>query len=935
MINRQFRVLYREFLFRIVDLEILAPQGDMSKLLGQFAALLLVIGLWIFLPTLLGAVSFAQPEIALLFTWAWEFYLITTGMLVVGLFAVLSWESMFPDRRDVLVLLPLPIRAHTLLWSKVAAVATALSLAVLLLNLFPGIAAPFALAAGPTVPPPSYDPALPPVSAEDIQTVLDRDLTPALRGYNGTLTPETHAGVSIGVLKHGVRRFFTYGNAHTDWLYEIGSITKTFTGLALAQMVVEGKVRLDEPVRELLPAGLVAKPRAAEITLLDLITHHSGLPRMPDNFAPADANNPYVDYRVSNLYAYIAQHGVGKSGTPGFLYSNLGVGLLGQALANRAGMSWADLVKTKITGPLGMHDTVVSLTPEQNHRFVQGYDMQHHPAHPWDITGLAGAGALRSTAGDMLAYLDAQLHPENAGPLGAAIRESHVLHADAPSGARLALAWISIPNAGYDHGGATGAYTSDAFFDPTRDDAAIVLMNSQEPTGFASRLGEHVRERLAGQPAVSLRSFVVAGSGSVASHLRAFAAYWLTMLSSGAFLFCCLLSVQGLAQLLPRQLYLRASSVLQMGLFCLLWAAFLWINPFTAVETLEANAPRLLWFPPLWFFALFQKLNGPVLPQLEPVARRALIGLAIAAGGAAASYLICYFRTLRKMVEQPDIMPARRGLSWLPRFGNSLATAVGQFSVRTLVRSRQHRVILAFYLGIGVAIALFMMRTPEVRELSSATAQDPWHHVSVPLLASSILLLTAWVVGIRMVFSMPLELRANWLFRITPIGGGRECLAARRRALYALSVLPFWTGSGVLFFALWPWRAAAGHWLVLGLLGVTIAELCLHGAHKIPFTCSYLPGKTNFHLAFWVCFAFFLFLLFKAADWERSALANPVAYTVMLTMLGGAAMLAWWRTAHSPEAEVRFEEAPEPLIMSLGIHRDGVLPIQPPALPEK
>src|SRR5207253_658195 len=138
----QFRVLYREFLFRIVDLELLAPQGDMSKLLGQFAALLIIVSAWVMLPVV-GVAGSPPSELGLLMTWTAEHFLIATTMLVVGLFAVLSWESMFPDRRDVLVLAPLPVRARTLFLAKVAAVATALSLTVLSLNMFSGLAAPF------------------------------------------------------------------------------------------------------------------------------------------------------------------------------------------------------------------------------------------------------------------------------------------------------------------------------------------------------------------------------------------------------------------------------------------------------------------------------------------------------------------------------------------------------------------------------------------------------------------------------------------------------------------------------------------------------------------------------------------------------------------------------------------------------------------------
>src|SRR5208282_4527393 len=98
------------------------------------------------------------------------------------------------------------------------------------------------------------------------------------------------------IVQHGVTRIFSYGTAKPDSIFEVGSITKTFTGLILSQMVEQGKVKFDEPVRELLPAGTVAKPATDEVTLVDLATQHSGLPRMPDNFAPANPNNPYADY---------------------------------------------------------------------------------------------------------------------------------------------------------------------------------------------------------------------------------------------------------------------------------------------------------------------------------------------------------------------------------------------------------------------------------------------------------------------------------------------------------------------------------------------------------------------------------------------------------------------------------------------------------------
>jgi hypothetical protein len=146
----QFRVLYRQFLLRVVDLELLAPQGDITKLLGQFVALLAIVSLWILLPSVSMAARPSSPDLGLIYAWVEAHFLVSTTMLTVGLFAVLSWESMFPDRRDVLVLFPLPVRGRTLFLAKVAAVATALSLTLLALKLFPGPrrAARFRLRAG-------------------------------------------------------------------------------------------------------------------------------------------------------------------------------------------------------------------------------------------------------------------------------------------------------------------------------------------------------------------------------------------------------------------------------------------------------------------------------------------------------------------------------------------------------------------------------------------------------------------------------------------------------------------------------------------------------------------------------------------------------------------------------------------------------------------
>lgn len=364
-------------------------------------------------------------------------------------------------------------------------------------------------------PKPQVDAALPPVPLASLKAVLDKDLAAALE--RGALAPATHAGITVGVVEAGQRQIFSYGTAKADSVYEIGSISKTFTGLILAQMVEAGLVHLDTPVRELLPPGTVAKPAAGrEITLLDLSDQHSGLPRMPDNFHPADPNNPYADYNAKLLYEFVAKQGVALPENAAFGYSNVGVGLLGQALANRAGLPYPELLRRQVTGPLGMQNTAIALTPAMRAHLIAGYDAEHHPAANWDLDALAGAGGIRSTAADMLTYLEAQLHPDRlsaavAGTpqgktLPRALAASHMPHATVSPGMQIALNWFLIDaSKTYWHNGGTGGYSSIALFNPEKDFAVIVLANtSPGPGSITDQLGYHIAARLTGQPAPGL-----------------------------------------------------------------------------------------------------------------------------------------------------------------------------------------------------------------------------------------------------------------------------------------------------------------------------------------------------------------------------------------------------------------------------------------------
>ena len=945
----QWRVLYRQFLFRVFDLEALSAhaQGDANKLLGQFAALLVFVSVSVSF----GAILLSNPNapgrdpgdnVALVFLMIAQHFLIATTMLVVGLFAVLSWDTTFPDRRDVLVLAPLPVRASTMFLAKVAAVASALGLTIVLLHSAMGLILPlvFAARAAPaTLPALTFDATrsngrTAPVAARDMQAVMDRDLRQQLT--SGELAPGTGAGLAIGVLKHGERRVFTYGAARPDSLFEIGSISKTFTGLILARMVAQGKVRLDDPVRELLPAGTVAKPAGEEITLLDLATHHSGLPPLPSNIRPADRDNPYADYGPQQLYAYLASHGVAKPPDATYVYSNLGVGLLGQALAVRAGRSYADLLREEITGPLGMNDTVVKLSGDEQRRFLQGHDAKHRPVHAWDLDALAGAGGIRSTAGDMMTYLEANLHPEKYPPLSGALASSHLLRESADAGAQIALAWLYYADSGtYQHGGATAGFTSHAFFNPRADCAAVVLINSG-PSALLSAdvIGAHIRQRLTGEPAISLDTVIVPASGGFRGVLRSFGAYWFTMLAAGVFIYGAILGAQGLAALvLPRRLFLRLSGYLQLAAIGLIVGVYFLQPGFIGMDDLMfgPTGRMIQRLPSYWFLALYQQLNGSMHPALEPLAARAWMGLASVLCGTPVVYTLCYWRTLQKIVEEPDIVPGvSRRLGWLPRFGNQAQTAIGQFSVRTLARSKQHRLIVGFYLGIGFAMISLMLKAPR------AAMSDASRERSVLLWAASIMMMVLAAVGTRVAFALPLDLRANWIFRVIGVGGGvqagLETLAASRRALLLLSVAPVWMVTAAICLWIRPDRQNAGHLVVLGLLGMIVADLCLLRFRKIPFTCSYLPGKSRMNMVFLGAFGVLL-LSSEALTLERDALRDTGSMAAMLALLAVVSICVRWTTVtlgRREEQEPRFEEEAPPAVLGLGLYRDGVMPIGPP-----
>jgi CubicO group peptidase (beta-lactamase class C family) len=290
-----------------------------------------------------------------------------------------------------------------------------------------------------------------------------------------------------------------YGNAGLnaraldgDSVFEIGSITKVFTAILLADMADRGEVNLDDPVARYLRTGArIPERNGRAITLIDLSTQSSGLPRMPDNMKPANPMNPYADYTVEQMFEFLGRYELTRDIGAEFEYSNLGVGLLGQALAMRAGKSYEDLVKERILEPLHMDYTAVTLTPWMQEHLAKGHAAGGMAVPNWDLPALAGAGALRSTMNDMLKFARANLDSSDAR-LPRLMRQTHVVRRQAGKDMSIGMNWLIRSMNGQEvvwHNGGTGGYRTWLGFDKTRKVAAIVLGNTggigNDDLGFA------------------------------------------------------------------------------------------------------------------------------------------------------------------------------------------------------------------------------------------------------------------------------------------------------------------------------------------------------------------------------------------------------------------------------------------------------------------
>jgi len=468
----------------------------------------------------------------------------------------------------------------------------------------------------------------------------------------------------------------------------------------------------------------------------------------------------------------------------------------------------------------------------------------------------------------------------------------------------------------------------NAVFPDRRDSLVLGLLPVRIRTIFLAKLAAIATALGVSIAAVNIFTGLtfpfVAGApgGGLAGGLRAFGAHWITLAAAGLFVCCALLSLQGLAaHLLTYRLMLRISSVLQLGAFFAILGLYFLKPSFASVSGPPAWVSA--WMPSFWFCGLLQVLNGASDPLFAALASRALWGLLLVVSVALGTLGLSYGRNLRRIIEQPDIAPADRSrrptriLSFLASklLVRSLERAILLFTGRTIARSRQHRLLLAAYGGIGLAIALAYARDFLYGTSSFETAYRDlhWNHLNGQFLAGSLVLLFFAVIGARAVFAMPIALRANWIFPLTAVHSPAAYSASVRRSLFALTAIPLWILSAALFFAIWPVRFAGQHMAVMIVIGILLVEVAMHRFQKIPFACSYLPGKARIHTRVGTVGIGFLLSASLGVQIEFWAMHGSVRFAVMYAILLAAAFAAWRRTAEfarSPANRLQFEDLP-------------------------
>jgi CubicO group peptidase (beta-lactamase class C family) len=323
-----------------------------------------------------------------------------------------------------------------------------------------------------------------------MKTPLDLRIDSLVRPY---IQMQHTAGICIAFIKDGKTTTYSYGEVKKGenqlpdadkTFFEIGSISKTFTGILLADEVIKGKMSFDDPINKYLPDSIGKMSYMdVPITLKTLSNHSSGFPRLPMNLYKKgdDANNPYQNYDAGRLFSYLKTFKPYREVGVNYEYSNFAVGLLGTILAQQNQLSYEELLLQKICKPLNLRNTKISLDTTDKNNFAQGFDEKGKATSAWDLNTLAGAGGIRSTTNDMAKFVEANM-TKAPKQIQEAIELSQKVSFE--SGQNIVgLGWHIAKRKErtiYQHSGGTGGFRTFVGFDKERQIGVVVLSNSAE-----------------------------------------------------------------------------------------------------------------------------------------------------------------------------------------------------------------------------------------------------------------------------------------------------------------------------------------------------------------------------------------------------------------------------------------------------------------------
>jgi serine-type D-Ala-D-Ala carboxypeptidase/endopeptidase len=327
-------------------------------------------------------------------------------------------------------------------------------------------------------------------SSQDLESQVNEIVKPLLDGNK-------NLGIAVGVFDINAEypRMFFYGRTNKEenikpnenTIFEIGSITKTFTTTMLVMLERDGKMKINDLVQVYLPDSVTIHnfTSTEHIKVLHLATHTSGLPRLPGNLMlnpKTDPKDPYKNYTVNDLYYFINNYILEREPGTRYEYSNLGMGLLGHLMTRASGMTYENMLHKYILDSLGMTGTGITLTPEMQKNLAKGYTEKGEPSGLWNFNVLEGAGAIRSNLKDMLTYLAFQMGKTDKLDFkdGLALMQKRRFETGMDN-IYIGMGWhISETGSGKQviwHDGGTGGYRSFIAFIPELQSGVVVLSN--------------------------------------------------------------------------------------------------------------------------------------------------------------------------------------------------------------------------------------------------------------------------------------------------------------------------------------------------------------------------------------------------------------------------------------------------------------------------